>query len=58
MTRKRRGRRAILAAGKHTDEAMYALIDAIPHLVWIARPDGSITYNNQRLIEYLAMTRE
>ncbi|HZR38657.1 MAG TPA: PAS domain-containing protein, partial [Ktedonobacteraceae bacterium] len=35
-----------------------ALIDAIPQLVWTARPDGSAIYSNQRLIDYLAMTQE
>ncbi|MBO0783457.1 MAG: PAS domain-containing protein [Ktedonobacteraceae bacterium] len=37
---------------------IYALVDALPQLVWIARPDGYVTYNNQRLIDYLAMTLE
>ncbi|EFH88467.1 PAS domain S-box protein [Ktedonobacter racemifer] len=47
-----------ITARKQADEAIHTLIDAIPQLVWIARPDGSITYNNQRLIDYLAMTLE
>lgn len=33
---------------------MRSLVDALPQFVWIARPDGSISYNNQRLIDYLA----
>ena len=37
---------------KHAEDEMRALIDAIPQLVWIAGPDGSVTYNNQRLIDY------
>ncbi len=36
------------------DRAMRSLVDALPQFVWIARPDGSISYNNQRLIDYLA----
>jgi PAS domain S-box-containing protein len=40
---------------KHEEEELRALVDAIPQLVWIAGPDGSITYNNQRSTDYLAM---
>jgi PAS domain S-box-containing protein len=41
---------------KHTEEELRTLVDAVPQLVWIADPDGYITYNNQRLVNYLAMT--
>lgn len=41
---------------KQAEEAIHALVDAIPQLVWIARPDGSRTYSNHRLLEYQAMT--
>ncbi|GCE31223.1 hypothetical protein KDA_67070 [Dictyobacter alpinus] len=33
-----------------------ALIEAIPHLAWIARPDGAVVFSNQRWRDYLAMT--
>src|ERR1700694_5528156 len=34
---------------KHAEEELRTLVDAIPQFVWIARPDGSVTYHNQRL---------
>ncbi|BCL79450.1 PAS domain-containing sensor histidine kinase [Ktedonobacteria bacterium brp13] len=43
---------------KHAEDKLRTLVDALPQLVWIAGPDGSVTYNNQRLIDYLAMTLE
>ncbi|HEX7735753.1 MAG TPA: PAS domain S-box protein [Ktedonobacteraceae bacterium] len=43
---------------KQAEDERRTLADAIPQFVWIAGPDGSITYNNQRLIDYLAMTHE
>jgi PAS domain S-box-containing protein len=39
-------------------EAIHTLVDAIPQFVWVARPDGFVVYQNQRMIEYLAMTHE
>ncbi|GHO90391.1 hypothetical protein KSF_004390 [Reticulibacter mediterranei] len=41
---------------KHAEDELRALVDALPQFVWIAEPDGAITYNNHRLIDYLAMT--
>jgi hypothetical protein len=41
-----------------TDITVCKRAEAGLQLVWIARPDGSISYNNQRLIDYLAMTLE
>src|SRR5258706_1196518 len=43
---------------KRAEDELRTLVDAIPHFVWIAGPDGSIIYNNQRLIDFLAMTHE
>jgi PAS domain S-box-containing protein len=37
---------------------IYALIDAIPQLVWTGRPDGSIDYYNQRWLDYTGATAE
>jgi PAS domain S-box-containing protein len=47
-----------ITARKRAEEAIHTLINAIPQLVWIARPDGYVTYINQRLSKYLAMTQE
>ncbi|MBV8371908.1 MAG: PAS domain-containing protein, partial [Candidatus Eremiobacteraeota bacterium] len=35
-----------------------ALADAMPHLVWTARRDGTIEYLNKRWIEYTGVTVE
>ncbi|GHO60358.1 PAS domain-containing protein [Ktedonobacter robiniae] len=43
---------------KRAEAQIHALVDTIPQFVWIARPDGYVTYNNQRLIDYLAMSLE
>ena len=43
---------------KQAEDEIRVLVDAIPQFVYIAGPDGSITYNNPRLIDYLAMTLE
>ncbi|EFH81057.1 PAS domain-containing sensor histidine kinase [Ktedonobacter racemifer] len=43
---------------KHAEDELRTLVDALPQLVWIARPDGYVTYHNQRLIDYMAMTLE
>jgi PAS domain S-box-containing protein len=32
------------------------IVDALPHLVWIARPDGSIDYYNQSCVDYTGLT--
>jgi PAS domain S-box-containing protein len=47
-----------ITACKHAEDELRTLVDAIPQFVWIAGPDGLITYNNQRLINYLALTLE
>ncbi|GHO41915.1 PAS domain S-box protein [Ktedonospora formicarum] len=41
---------------KRREDKLRDLVNAIPQLVWIAGPDGSILYNNQRLIDYQAKT--
>jgi PAS domain S-box-containing protein len=46
------------AERKRAEGEIHTLVDAIPHLVCIASPNGSITYSNHRLLEYLAMTQE
>lgn len=38
-----------------TEEELRALIDIMPQLVWIGRPDGYIEYHNQRWRDYTRM---
>ncbi|GCE19712.1 PAS domain-containing protein [Dictyobacter kobayashii] len=33
-------------------EEFYALIDALPQLIWVIRPDGSVVYTNQSWRDY------
>lgn len=40
------------------DDALRHLADCLPQLVWIARPDGYIEYNNQSCLDYTRMTPE
>ena len=47
-----------ITAQKQAEEELRALVEAIPQLVWIAQPDGSIISSNQRWHNYLAMTTE
>ncbi|EFH80155.1 PAS domain-containing sensor histidine kinase [Ktedonobacter racemifer] len=43
---------------KQAEDEIRVLVDAIPHLVWIKRPDGSAEYANQRWRDYTNMTAE
>jgi two-component system, cell cycle sensor histidine kinase and response regulator CckA len=36
--------------GKQTEERLRELADAIPQIVWIAAPDGGLTYLNAKAI--------
>ncbi len=38
--------------GKQTEERLRELADAIPQIVWIAAPDGGLTYLNVKATEY------
>ncbi|MCC6509486.1 MAG: PAS domain S-box protein [Pirellulaceae bacterium] len=38
--------------GKQTEERLRELADAIPQIVWIAAPDGGLTYLNAKATEY------
>ncbi len=40
------------AAQKETEARFRSLIEAIPQQVWTARPDGTLDYVNQRVLEY------
>jgi PAS domain S-box-containing protein len=42
-----------------TSERRYrTLAESVPHIVWTARPDGSVDYFNQRWFEYTGMSTE
>ena len=43
---------------KHAEDELRALVDAIPHFVWIMRPDGGAAYANQRWCDYTGKTPE
>ena len=43
---------------RRTDQELRLVIDTIPALVWSARPDGSIDFGNQRLLEYTGLSLE
>jgi PAS domain S-box-containing protein len=43
---------------KQAEEELRGIIEAIPQFVCIARPDGGITYANQRWLDYIGMTAE
>ncbi|GHO72300.1 histidine kinase [Ktedonobacter sp. SOSP1-85] len=41
---------------KQVEDEIRVLVDAIPQFVWMARPDGSCEYCNQRWCDYTGMT--
>ncbi|HEX6480538.1 MAG TPA: PAS domain-containing sensor histidine kinase [Ktedonobacteraceae bacterium] len=43
---------------KHAEDELRMLVDAIPHFVWIMRPDGAAEYANQRWCDYTGKTPE
>ena len=43
---------------RRTEQELQLVIDTIPALVWSARPDGSIDFGNQRLLEYTGLSLE
>ncbi|MBO0780655.1 MAG: PAS domain S-box protein [Ktedonobacteraceae bacterium] len=43
---------------KQEETELRTLVDAIPHFVWIMRPDGTAEYENQRWCDYTARTPE
>jgi PAS domain S-box-containing protein len=45
-----------ITARKRAEEEIRVLVDAIPQLVWMTRPDGSAEYCNQRWCDYTGMT--
>jgi len=50
---------ATFSAGNvEREEQLHALVDAIPQLVWIARPDGFAEYHNRRWCDYTGLSNE
>src|SRR5712692_6129061 len=47
-----------ITARKRAEDEIRVLVDAIPQLVWMLRPDGSTEYCNQRWRDYTQMTVE
>lgn len=43
---------------QESEQRYRLLIEAMPHLVWTASPDGAVDYYNQRWLDYTGMTRE
>lgn len=54
VTEQRRAQEAL----QESQQQWRLLADALPHLAWIARPDGSITFLNRRWVEYTGMPVE
>jgi PAS domain S-box-containing protein len=49
-------RKASEEALRASEERFRALVEAVPHQVWDAGPDGSVEWSNGRLPEYLGTT--
>ncbi|MBO0778736.1 MAG: PAS domain S-box protein, partial [Ktedonobacteraceae bacterium] len=47
-----------ITARKQAEADQHVLVEAIPHFVWIMRPDGSSEYSNQRWCDYTNTTTE
>src|SRR5258708_9353981 len=43
---------------KRAEDELRTLVDAIPQLVWLMRPDGFSEYHNRRWCDYTSMTSE
>lgn len=51
-------RKEAVEALRQSEERFRTLADAIPQLVWIARPDGYLFWFNRRCFEYTGASRE
>ncbi len=51
-------RKASEEALRASEERFRALVEAVPHQVWEAGPDGSVEWSNGRFPEYLGITLE
>ncbi len=52
------GRRRVDEALRESERQARLLADAMPHIVWTARPDGRVDYFNGRWYEYTGMSPE
>ena len=43
---------------KHSEIRLRELADAMPQIVWTARPDGQVDYVNKRWFDYSGLRRE
>ncbi|MFN3596108.1 MAG: PAS domain S-box protein [Rubricoccaceae bacterium] len=53
-----RAQKAAAAALQREREQFEQLVETLPHLIWTARPDGSLEFFNGRLLTYFDRTRE
>ena len=51
-------RRQIEEALRKSEEGFRTMAEAIPQIVWTARPDGSVLYYNQRWVEFTGLSME
>ena len=54
----RRARNEVERGLRHSEDRYRFLADAVPQIVWTARPDGAIDYCNARWHEYTGLTVE
>ncbi len=54
ITERRRGERAL----RESEAKFRTLAEAMPQIVWMAQPDGSKTYFNQRWLDYTGLSLE
>ena len=54
----RRGRLATEAGLRQSEDRYRFLADAVPHIVWTARPDGTVDYCNARWHEFTGQSLE
>ena len=47
--------RKMLASLKQSEEQLRQLADAMPQIVWAARPDGSLDYYNRRWFDFIGL---
>ena len=47
-----------ITARKQAEDELRALMDVMPQLIWIARPDGYVEYHNQRWRDYTQVSLE
>ena len=47
-----------ITAHKQDEEDLRSLVEEVPQFIFTARPDGAITFSNQRWLDYLGMSAE